>query len=339
MNDATLVTGGAGYIGSHVVRQLVERRENVVVLDDLSTGSAGRVQNVPLVVGSIANADLVTDVLRRFDVRRVVHMAAKTRLRDSIRRPLEFYRENTVATQSLLECCMRCDVNSLVFTSTAAVYGHPDGRRSLDELHPAVPETPYGNSKLMTEQMLIDTSKATSLRHVSIRCFNVAGYHRDVPNSPPLGDGALLLDAACQTAIGGRECVYVFGTDHPTPDGTGVRDFVHVEDVANAHLLALDYLNNGGPSVTLNCGKGSGHSVMDVIRSVERISGVELCVRSVTARSGDLPCLVSNSTRIREVLGWRPNESELDSIISSALEQARRGKIMNEESRCFHYED
>ena len=314
-----LVTGGAGYIGSHVVRQLIERGERVVVLDNLSTGYRSAVLGAPLVVGDTADRELVTEVLSEHGVETVLHFAAHTIVPESVSNPLKYYGNNTCATRNLLECCDRAGVKHFVFSSTAAVYGiPPEGLAREDS--PTAPINPYGLSKLMSEWMLRDLAAASTLRYVALRYFNVAGSDPGGRIGQTAPTATLLVKVACQQAAGVRPQISIFGTDYPTPDGTGVRDYIHVEDLASAHLKALDYLRNGGGSTTLNCGYGHGYSVREVLQMVERVNGKPLNVAESPRRAGDPPSLVAHAERIREVLGWSPGLDNLEVIVRSQLE-------------------
>jgi UDP-glucose 4-epimerase len=314
-----LVTGGAGYIGSHVVRQLVERGERVVVLDNLSTGYRSAVLGAPLVVGDTGDREAVARVLAEHSVATVMHFAAHTIVPESVSNPLKYYGNNTCGTRNLLECCDRAGVASVVFSSTAAVYGIPaEGLAREDS--PTAPINPYGLSKLMSEWMLRDLAAVTPLRYVALRYFNVAGSDPGGRIGHTAPQATLLVKVACQQAAGVRPAVSIFGTDYPTPDGTGVRDYIHVEDLAAAHLRALDYLRAGGASTTLNCGYGHGYSVRDVLKTVERVSGKPLKVVEAPRRAGDPPSLVAHAERIRTVLGWQPRFDDLESIVRSQLE-------------------
>jgi UDP-glucose 4-epimerase len=318
MSSSILVTGGAGYIGSHVVRQLVERGERVVVLDNLSTGYPSAVLGAPLVVGNTGDAATVDRVLQEHSVATVMHFAAHTIVPESVSDPLKYYGNNTCATRNLLERCDRAGVKHFVFSSTAAVYGMPaEGLAREDS--PTVPINPYGLSKLMSEWMLRDLAAASALRYVALRYFNVAGSDPGGRIGHTAPNATLLVKVACQHAAGVRPALQVFGTDYPTPDGTGVRDYIHVEDLASAHLCALDYLRGGGASTTLNCGYGHGYSVREVLRMVEQVSGCRLTVQESPRRAGDPPSLVARAARIREVLGWAPRFDDLETIVRTQL--------------------
>jgi len=319
MSTSILVTGGAGYIGSHVVRQLVERGERVVVLDNLSTGYRSAVLGTPLVVGNTGDPETVNRVLAEHHVETVMHFAAHTIVPESVSNPLKYYGNNTCATRNLLECCDRAGVKHFVFSSTAAVYGTPaTGLASEDS--PTAPINPYGLSKLMSEWMLRDLAAASKLRYVALRYFNVAGSDPGGRLGHTAPQATLLVKVACQHAAGVRPGLQIFGTDYPTPDGTGVRDYIHVEDLASAHLRALDYLRDGGSSTTLNCGYGHGFSVREVLRMVEKVSGKPLAVEESPRRAGDPPSLVAQAERIRAVLGWSPRLDDLETIVRTQLD-------------------
>ena len=324
MKQATiLVTGGAGYIGSHVVVQLRARGERVVVLDDLSRGFRQAVLDTPLVVGQVGDRDTVLKVLREHGVDTVMHFAAYTIVPESVQEPLKYYGNNTCSTRSLLQCCLESGVKHFVFSSTAAVYGIPaDGVAA--ESSPTAPINPYGTSKLMSEWMLRDVSAASPLKHVALRYFNVAGSDSQCRVGQATPKATLLVKVACEAAVGKRPQVSVFGTDYPTPDGTGVRDYIHVEDLATAHLNALDYLRAGGASTVLNVGYGHGYSVREVLQSVERVSGERLRIVEEPRRAGDPPALVARADRIRRELGWKPRLDDLDSIVRTALAWEKR---------------
>ncbi|MGH8180506.1 MAG: UDP-glucose 4-epimerase GalE [Steroidobacteraceae bacterium] len=324
MKQATiLVTGGAGYIGSHVVVQLRARGERVIVLDDLSRGFRQAVLDTPLVVGQVGDHDTVLKVLREHGVDTVMHFAAYTIVPESVQEPLKYYGNNTCSTRSLLQCCLEGGVKHFVFSSTAAVYGiPPDGVAA--ENTPTAPINPYGTSKLMSEWMLRDVSAASSLKHVALRYFNVAGSDSQCRVGQATPKATLLVKVACEAVVGKRPHVSVFGTDYPTPDGTGVRDYIHVEDLATAHLNALDYLRAGGASTVLNVGYGHGYSVREVLQSVERVSGERLRIVEEPRRAGDPPALVARADRIRRELGWKPRLDDLDTIVRTALAWEKR---------------
>jgi len=328
-----LVTGGAGYIGSHVVRQLGERAARVVTLDDLSRGFADAVLHGELVVGSTGDAALVSRLLRDHDVDTVLHFAAHTIVPESVADPLKYYGNNTSASRTLLACCAAAGVRRFVFSSTAAVYGIPSGGVARED-SPTAPINPYGTSKLMTEWMLRDLAAASGLRYVVLRYFNVAGADPGGRIGQSTRNATLLTKVACEAAVGERPHVSIFGTDYPTPDGTGVRDYIHVEDLASAHLLACDHLRAGGESLTLNCGYGHGYSVREVITAVERAHGRPLVVREEGRRAGDPPILVADAKRIRDALGWTPRHDDLDYIVGTALRWEQRLHRLRAASRA-----
>lgn len=318
-----LVTGGAGYIGSHVARQLGERGERLVTLDNLSTGYRGAVLHGGFVEGDTGDAALVARVLEEHAVDTILHFAAHIQVPESVSNPLKYYRNNTANTRTLLECAVAAGVKHFVFSSTAAVYGIPDGGIA-DETTPTVPINPYGWSKLMSEQMLRDVSAVTPLRHVALRYFNVAGADPGGRIGQSTPEATHLIKVACEHVVGKRKGVSIFGTDYATPDGTCVRDYIHVEDLAAAHLQALDYLRGGGGSTVLNCGYGQGFSVREVLEEVARVSGSRLDVSESGRRAGDPPQLIAAARRIRETLRWTPRHQDLGGIVATALAWEKR---------------
>jgi UDP-glucose 4-epimerase len=321
--SAILVTGGAGYIGSHVVLQLRARGEQVVVLDDLSTGFRQAVLDAPLVVGQVGDRDLVLETLRTHGVETVMHFAAHTIVPESVSNPLKYYGNNTCSTRSLLQCCVETGVKHFVFSSTAAVYGISTEEFAA-ETSPTAPINAYGTSKLMSEWMLRDVAASTPLRYVALRYFNVAGSDSAGRIGQATRKATLLIKVACEAVVGKRQHVSIYGTDYSTPDGTGVRDYIHVEDLATAHIDALSHLRNGGDSQVLNVGYGHGYSVREVLQSVERVAGQPLTIREEPRRAGDPPILVARADRIRSVLGWQPRLDDLDTIVKTALEWERK---------------
>ncbi len=323
-NGAILVTGGAGYIGSHVVRQLGESGHEVVVLDNLSRGFRQAVPAGALVVGEVGDYALVSRLLAEHRVDTVMHFAAFTIVPESVAQPLKYYGNNTCSTRSLLQACLENQVKNFVFSSTAAVYGMPEGGQPADEESPTRPINAYGTSKLMSEWMLRDVAASSALRYVALRYFNVAGSDPEGRIGQATPGATLLTKVACEAMVGKRPHVSVFGSDYPTPDGTGVRDYLHVEDLAAAHLNALDYLRAGGKSVTLNVGYGHGYSVREVLQMVETVGGSPLVVREEARRPGDPAFLVAKADRIRTELGWRPRYDDLHQIVSHSLAWERK---------------
>ena len=318
-----LVTGGAGYIGSHVVRRLGERGERIVTLDNLSTGFRSSVLYGDLVIGDTGDMTLVSQLLAEREVDTVLHFAAHIVVPESVADPLKYYRNNTANTRNLLECCVAAGVKHFIFSSTAAVYGIPEGGEASEDT-PTCPINPYGWSKLMSEQMLRDVGAVTPLRYVALRYFNVAGADPQGRIGQATPEATHLVKVACEHVVGKRAGLSIFGTDYDTPDGTCIRDYIHVEDLAAAHLKALDYLRQGGASTTLNCGYGRGFSVRQVLDKVAEVAGQELVVEEAPRRPGDPPVLVATAGKIRETLGWQPHHADLQDIVQSALAWERR---------------
>lgn len=321
--SAILVTGGAGYIGSHVVRQLGEAGENVVVLDNLSSGFANAVLHGHLIEGNVGDHASVSKILRDYKVESVLHFAAHTIVPESVSNPLKYYGNNTCASRNLLECCQQAGVKHVIFSSTAAVYGLPEGGIA-EENSQLAPINPYGTSKLMTEWMLRDLAATTDLRYVALRYFNVAGADPGGRIGQSTEKATLLIKVACEVAVGKRPDISIYGTDYPTPDGTGIRDYIHVEDLADAHLKALQYLRNNQPSVTLNCGYGHGYSVREVLQKVQHISNSHFKIIEQPRRAGDPPMLISRAERIRQTLNWSPRYDDLNLIIQTSLDWERK---------------
>ncbi len=323
MSSSILVTGGAGYIGSHTVRQLGEAGEKVVTLDNLSKGFRESVLHGEFIEGDTADKALVERILREHKIDTVVHFAAHTIVPESVAEPLMYYRNNTCATRNLLECCQQAGVKHFVFSSTAAVYGIPAEEQCWEDT-PTQPINPYGMSKLMTEHMLRDLGAASDLRFVILRYFNVAGSDPEGRIGQSTPGATLLMKVAAEHAVGKRDALYIFGTDYPTPDGTGVRDYIHVEDLADAHLKALGYLRAGGQSETLNCGYGHGYSVREVLETVQRVHGSPLNIIEEPRRAGDPPALIAGAQRVRDLLGWEPRYDDLEEIARSSLNWERK---------------
>ena len=317
MGEKILVTGGAGYIGSHVLKKLRQTNYDIIVYDNLSTGSAAAILNGKLIVGDLSNQELLAQVFAQHQFSAVLHFAASISAPESVAKPLTYYANNTRNTLNLLQCCRKFQVNKLVFSSTAAVYG--DTKQSpIKEDDPTNPVNPYGRSKLMSEMMIQDFSFSSDLQYVILRYFNVAGadYSGQIGQSSKQADH--LIKIACDAALGLRDRVKIFGTDYPTSDGTGVRDYIHVEDLANAHIDALSYLASNTKSQILNCGYSKGYSVKEVLSKVKAISGVDFPVIEAPRRKGDPACVVACCDRIKQVLAWQPQCNSLDTIIRSA---------------------
>jgi UDP-glucose 4-epimerase len=320
---AVLVTGGAGYIGSHMVLALTDAGEEVTVIDNLSTGFAWAVApGARLVEGDIGDQALVSSLLaeKKFDA--VVHFAGSIVVPDSVTDPLGYYLNNTVKSRALMESAVKAGVPNFIFSSTAAVYGNPLTQPVFEDATPA-PISPYGTSKLMTEWMLRDSHAAYGLNYVALRYFNVAGADPRGRSGQSSPRATHLIKVACQTALGQRGHMDVFGSDYETPDGTCLRDYIHVSDLIAAHVDALRHLRGGGASGIFNCGYGQGYSVLDVIRSVERAFGAPIDWRMGPRRAGDPAAIVAGAKRVREVMGWQPRHDDLDFIVRSALDWER----------------
>ncbi|WP_177418062.1 UDP-glucose 4-epimerase GalE [endosymbiont of Lamellibrachia barhami] len=317
-NKGILITGGAGYIGSHTARQLGEAGERLITLDNLSTGFREAVLYGELVVGDTGDQALVSRVLKEHDIDTVLHFAAHTVVPESVENPLKYYGNNTCNTRSMLQCCAEAGVENFIFSSTAAVYGTPESGIAHEET-PTSPINPYGTSKLMSEWMLRDLSAAADMKHVILRYFNVAGCDPEGRIGQATPNATLLTKVACEAAVGKRDSVYIYGTDYPTPDGTGVRDYIHVEDLAAAHVKAIEHLRKGGDSVILNCGYGHGFSVREMLQAVEQAGNIKLDIIEADRRAGDPPTLIAGAEKVREVLGWSPAYDDLSVIAGSAL--------------------
>jgi len=314
-----LVTGGAGYVGSHAVNDLVDAGERVLVLDDLSTGFASALPKAArLIVGDTGDQPLVASLIAHHRIDTIIHFAASVVVPDSVRVPLDYYRNNTVNSRALIETAVKGGVQHFIFSSTAAVYGNP-AQVPVAEDAPLAPVSPYGWSKLMSEIILRDASAAHGLRHVILRYFNVAGADPRMRAGQSTPEATHLIKVAVQAALGLRDHLDVYGSDYPTPDGTCVRDYIHVSDLARAHRAALNYLRNGGADVTLNCGYGRGFSVLEVVAAVRRAAGCDFPTRMVPRRPGDPMSIVAAATRVRELLDWTPEYDDLDTIVRHAL--------------------
>jgi UDP-glucose 4-epimerase len=314
-----LITGGAGYIGSHMVLEFVDAGERLVVLDNLSTGHDWAVAaGVPLVVGDSGDQELVGRLLRDEAVDAIIHFAASIVVPDSVRDPLGYYRNNTVNTRALIECAVDAGVANFIFSSTAAVYGNPAGV-PVTETAALQPISPYGWSKLMSEVMLRDAGRARGMNHIILRYFNVAGADPLCRAGQSGRAATQLIKVAVETALGLRAKLDVFGDDYPTPDGSCVRDYIHVSDLARAHSDALRHLRSGGASLTLNCGYGHGFSVLEVVETVKRVAGVDFKVEIAPRREGDPAQIVADSRRARTALNWQPRFDDLATIVAHAI--------------------
>ena len=317
-SQPTLITGGAGYIGSHAVMAFRDAGLPVVVLDDLSTGRRDRLSaDIPFVEGDAGDAELAGDIIRSHRIATVVHFAGSIVVPESVTDPLKYYRNNTCTSRNLIEASVAGGVRRFVFSSTAAVYGMPE-QVPIAEDAPTVPINPYGASKLMTEWMLRDTAAAADFNFVALRYFNVAGADPQGRSGQATKNATHVIEVAGQAALGLRDGFEIFGDDYDTPDGTCVRDYIHVSDLAEAHLLAVRYLEGGGRSATLNLGNERGFSVREVTEAMQKVSGRDFPVRIGPRRPGDPACLVSSAARARDLLGWRPSRTELETQIADA---------------------
>jgi UDP-glucose 4-epimerase len=318
MVEKILVSGGCGYIGSHVVRQLSESGRKVVVYDNLSTGFRNAlIHGEEFMEGELADREALDDLFHEHRFTTVLHFAAAIIAPESVSKPIKYYGNNTRNTLGLLEACVKHAVKRFIFSSTAAVYGFPDGGVASEESALA-PINPYGTSKLMSEWMLRDISAAHDMKYVALRYFNVAGAdpHARIGQRTP--EATHLIKVACQAALGMRENVCIYGTDYPTPDGTGIRDYIHIEDLASAHLFALDYLGKRGASTAMNVGYGQGSSVREVLELVKKVSGVDFTVLEAGRRPGDPASLVARADKIKSLTGWQPRFDNLEAIVADA---------------------
>jgi UDP-glucose 4-epimerase len=322
--STVLVTGACGYIGSHVARMLSEQGYKVVVIDNLSTGfKDALIHGETLYQGDVGDAALQERVFTENKIAAILHFAAAIRVEESVADPVKYYSNNTVNTLRLLNAAVKYQVPRVIFSSTAATYGQPR-KVPVDETAATIPESPYGWSKLMSEQILRDIAAAHGIKNVILRYFNVAG-------ADPLGrlgqrtpEASHLIKVACEVAVGKRQQMQVYGTDYATPDGTCVRDYIHVEDLANAHLLALEHLLGGGESSLLNCGYGHGSSVREVIAAVKKVSGKDFKVLDAPRRAGDVASIVANADKIRQTLHWKPRFDDLETIVKHAFEWEKK---------------
>ena len=320
---SVLVTGGAGYIGSHMVLRLIDAGEDVIVLDNLVTGFDWAVDGrAKLVIGNAGDSDLVSQIISEHGVESIVHFAGSVVVPESVVDPLKFYRNNTAVSRNLLEAAVAGGVKHFIFSSTAAVYGMT-GIEPVGEDVTLNPLSPYGRSKLMTEMMLADVAAARPITYGVLRYFNVAGADPGGRTGQSTAGATHLIKVAAQAALGQRPKVEIFGTDFPTPDGTGVRDYIHVTDLAEAHALLLGYLRRGGASTTMNCGYGRGFSVREVIQTVREVTGVDFVAEEVPRRAGDPAAIVAKADRVRDVLGWAPKYDQLPGMVADAVRWER----------------
>ncbi len=321
---AVIVTGGAGYIGSHAVLAFREAAYPVVVVDDLSTGRRDSLpDDVVLVEGNAGDAELVGRVVREHGIGAVVHFAGSIVIPESVTDPLKYYRNNTAASRNLIAACVANDVKYFIFSSTAAVYGHPE-TVPVSEDAPTAPINPYGTSKLMTEWMLRDTAQAHDFAYVALRYFNVAGADPAGRTGQSTPNATHLIKIASQAAVGLRQGIPVFGEDYDTPDGTCIRDYIHVSDLAAAHVDALAHLTQAHENLVLNCGYGHGYSVREVLAAVEREAGLRLDIQSARRRPGDAVTLVADASRMRSHFAWRPRYDDLGVIVRTAIDWERK---------------
>jgi len=313
------VTGGAGYIGSHVVKALGGEGHEIMVFNNLSTGHEWAVLYGTLVKGDLSEHGAVDKALKQFQPDAVIHFAASIQVEESVREPLKYYRNNVVNTVNLLDAMAKHHINRFIYSSTAAVYGIPE-RIPVDEAAPLAPINPYGASKVMIEKVLKDLSHATDFRYIALRYFNVAGADPDGRIGQAYKEATHLITRALKTAKGEHQKLLIYGTDYPTPDGTCIRDYIHVNDLARAHLAALSYLNSSGNSDVMNCGYGHGFSVREVVDAAKKVTDTDFAVEEAPRRPGDPPALVADSTRLRSTTGWTPQHDDLEFIIKTAWE-------------------
>lgn len=318
-----LITGGAGYIGSHVVKALGLLGHDITVYDNLSTGHKQAVRYGELVTGDLSDHSKLETLFEKKQFDAVLHFAGSIVVPESVAHPLKYYQNNTVNSHYLLTLCQKYSVNKFIFSSTAAVYGMPDDGICREDSKLA-PINPYGQSKLMTEHMLKDFSASSDFKYVALRYFNVSGADPEGQLGQSFPEATHLIKVACEVATGKRESIKVFGTDYPTPDGTCVRDYIHVSDLADAHVKALEYLEKGGGSQILNCGYGHGFSVKEVLARVIDVTGIQIKIEESPRRPGDPASLTAKADRIQNVIGWKPKYDDLNLIIKTAYEWEKK---------------
>ena len=318
-----LVTGGAGYIGSHTAKALGRAGHEICVFDNLSTGHKWAVLSGKLVKGDLEDRAAIDRVLKEFKPEAVMHFAAYIQVEESVREPLKYYRNNVANTLNLLEAMRASGVGNFIYSSTAAVYGIPE-HIPVRETAPLLPSNPYGMTKVMVERVLADLAAATDFRYVALRYFNVAGADSGGQLGQAYKEATHLITRALKTAHGEYPKLYVYGTDYPTPDGTCIRDYIHVDDLADAHVRALDHLVSTGRSEVMNCGYGSGYSVKEVVETAKRVTGIDFPVEETGRRAGDPPALVADSTKLMRETGWKPRVNDLEYIIRTAWEWEKK---------------
>ncbi len=324
-----LVTGGAGYIGSHTVRLLHDRGDKVLVLDNLSSGHAWAIpKGVELIVGDIRDKELISNIFKKFQIDSIIHFAAKLSVEESVHEPLLYYNNNVLGSLNLIEEADKAKIKYFIFSSTCAVYGTPS-ENPVTEKTPLNPLSPYGKSKLIIENILrdLEASKTSQMRNVILRYFNVAGARVGGELGQSTPKATQLIKVACEVACRKRNILQVFGTDYPTHDGTCIRDYIHVDDLAQAHLLALDYLKKGGTSETLNCAYGRGFSVLDILSTLEKVIEKKIPVNFTTRRAGDAEAIWADASRLKKTLDWKPKYDNLEIICKTAYEWEKEGKV------------
>jgi UDP-glucose 4-epimerase len=327
---SVLITGGAGYIGSHAAWECIDRGEEVVIIDNLVTGFEWAMPpQATFVRGNIGNQSLVNEVIRHHKVDTIIHFAGSVVVPESLVDPLKYYQNNTCNTRALLETAVDCGIKQFIFSSTAAVYQAPSSLEAVDETAPLAPASPYGMSKLMSEMMIRDIALAHDLRYVMLRYFNVAGADPQGRSGLSTRGATHVMKLACEAATGKRGHFDVFGTDYDTPDGSAIRDFIHVSDLAEAHYVAVGFLREGGLKFTGNVGYGVGHSVLDIVKMVKRVSGTDFEVRLKPRRPGDMAAIVADSSRMQRRLDWTPNYGGLEQIVEHALAWESRTTTRN----------
>lgn len=332
-----LVTGGAGYIGAHMLLAIEAAGEKAVALDDLSTGiSTLCPQSFPFEKADAGDKEAVAAIIDKYEIDEIIHFAGSILVSQSLSNPLDYYKNNTVNTLNLIETAIQCRIKRFIFSSTAAIYGTPE-RIPISETAPIKSLTPYGASMSMSERILDDAARAHGLPHVNLRYFNVAGADPQM-RAGEIGKPNHLIKVAAQIAVGTRkEALQIYGADYPTPDGTAIRDFVHVSDLADAHLSALSFLRDSGATATLNCGYGRGYSVYEVVDAVERVSGIKIPIELAPRRAGDSSQLIADSAAIRTTLDWRPRYDDIDFIIKTAIDWEKNlNEASNTEPTASH---